>query len=61
MDKEFKFKLNAQVSITVSGETGTVLGRAEYTSAEDNYYVRYKGADGQAKQDWWPESALQDA
>jgi hypothetical protein len=57
-DKKFKFDLASQVTITASGETGTVQGRAEYVNAENNYYVLYKTPDGRATQEWWPESTL---
>lgn len=60
MDKTtFKFNLGQQVTIAVSGETGEILGRAEYTTAENNYYIRYKSTDGRAIENWWVESALQ--
>lgn len=60
-EKKFQFELNAPVSITASGESGTVQGRAEYANSENAYYLRYKAADGRAMQEWWPESALQAA
>lgn len=55
---QFKHSLNQTVSITASGEQGTVIGRAEYTAGENSYYIRYKAADGRAVEAWWPESAL---
>jgi hypothetical protein len=59
INQPFKFALNDQVEIAVSGETGTVLGRAEYTISENNYYIRYRSTDGRAIENWWCESALQ--
>jgi hypothetical protein len=56
--KNFKFELGAQVTIAVSGESGEVLGRAEYQSSENGYFIRYKSADGRAVEQWWNESAL---
>lgn len=56
--KSFKFELRDQVSITTSGERGEIIGRAEYTTAEDNYLLRYTTAQGVATEAWWPESAL---
>lgn len=47
------------MTITVSGEAGTVIGRADYIDSENNYYVLYKGADGRAMKEWWRESELQ--
>ncbi len=58
MPEKFKFALAQQVVITVSGETGKVQGRAEYTNSENTYYVHYKSADGRAVTAWWPETDL---
>ena len=54
----YKHELNASVTITASGETGEVIGRAEYTYAERSYLIRYKSADSRAVESWWTESAL---
>lgn len=53
-----KFKLNAQVRISASGERGQVIGRAEYVNAEPSYYIRYVAADRKALESWWSEGAL---
>jgi len=55
----FKFELKQVVVIEESGESGTVQGRGEYVASENQYFVRYKAADGRATEQWWPESALQ--
>lgn len=55
----FKFELNTGVRIAASKESGEVIGRAEYTTAENGYLVRYQAADGRAAQEWWGESALE--
>lgn len=55
---KFKFKLGQQVQIQVSSEAGEIIGRAEYTTTENTYNLRYKSADGRAVQAWWDESAL---
>ena len=55
----FKFELRALVSITVSGEQGEVIGRAEYTTMQPSYLVRYRSADGRAVEAWWSEDALE--
>lgn len=57
----FKFDMKQVVKISESGETGTVHGRAEYETSENNYFVRYKAADGRATEAWWQESALEQA
>lgn len=53
-----KFSLHDTVTIVTSGESGSVVARAEYIAAEPSYLVRYKRADGVATEAWWPESAL---
>jgi hypothetical protein len=55
----FKLGLGSKVRIEVSGEEGTVEGRAEYRSIENQYYVRYKAGDGRAVEAWWSESAIE--
>lgn len=56
---EFRFSINQTVSISASGESGQVIARAEYASAENSYLVRYKAGDGRATEQWWGESAIQ--
>lgn len=55
---KFKFELKQKVNVTVSGESGEVIGRAEYANAEPSYLIRYKAADGRAVESWWTEQAL---
>jgi hypothetical protein len=55
----FKFKLHQCVKIKVSGETGTVIGRAEYADSKPNYLIRYAAGDGRAVESWWAASALE--
>jgi hypothetical protein len=57
---EFAFGLLAKVRLIVSGETGMVIGRAEYTEADDSYLLRYKSADGRAVEQWWTENAIEE-
>ncbi len=54
----FKFELKQFVKIEASGETGEVVGRADYSHAENSYYIRYKAGDGRAVESWWTEQAL---
>lgn len=54
----FKFRMKSKVKIKVSGETGTVIARAEYEVAENNYRVRYVLKNGVGTERWWTESAL---
>lgn len=54
----FKFQLGQTVVIATSGETGEVIGRAEYLASQPNYLIRYRCADGRAVEAWWTEDAL---
>ena len=57
----FKFGIRQIVKIQDSDETGTVIGRAEYSASENTYLIRYRAADGRAVEVWWGESALDQA
>jgi len=57
----FKYVLNQQVTLTKSTESGEVIGRAEYTHADNNYLIQYQAADGRQVEDWWTETAIQTA
>jgi len=59
MKMRFGFKLGDAVKITTSGESGVVIGRAEYTTCEPQMQVRYKTTDGRAIESWWTQSALE--
>lgn len=54
----FRFNLNQQVAIVASGESGQVIGRAQYSTGQDQYFIRYLAADGRAVESWWGEDAL---
>lgn len=58
---KFKFKLNKEVKLTKSKEAGTVIGRAEHTTCENQYRVCYQAADGRQTECWWGESQIQAA
>ena len=58
MDRTFQFALGSKVAVTCSGETGEVMGRAEYSNSTNSYLVRYQSADGRAVEAWWQEDAL---
>ncbi len=57
----FAFELDQHVSIIVSQERGQIIGRAQYSTSENSYFLRYQAADGRAVNAWWEESALTDA
>lgn len=52
-----KFEIGNQVAL-MSGESGQVVGRAEYISSETTYLVRYVAANGCMTESWWSESAI---
>lgn len=54
----FKFQLGQGISIIVSEESGEIIGRAEYSHMQPNYFVRFKDSTGRAREEWWTEDAL---
>jgi hypothetical protein len=59
--RSFLFNLNQKVRLIDSQEHGTVVGRAEYSSDENRYLIRYKAGDGRLTEVWWNESAIADS
>ena len=60
--KKWTFELKQIVKLVESGESGTVVGRAEYShSTACNYLVRYKAGDGRQVETWWTETAIEAA
>lgn len=57
----FKFELGEPVKIDISGETGEVIGRAEYVATAPSYFVLFKAADGRAVTGWWEADFLSSA
>jgi hypothetical protein len=55
---KFRFEVLDTVLIDCSGESGKVIGRAEFAAGEDQYFIRYKDANGIARELWWGDSAL---
>lgn len=55
---QFKFQLGQQVQIIASGESGEVVGRAEYSTCQNQYFIRYRAGDGRAVEAWWGEDAI---
>ena len=54
----FTFNLGDSVELAMSGETGIVIGRAEYLEEAPAYLIRYKSADGRLVQSWWSKEVL---
>jgi hypothetical protein len=58
--KKFKFELGAKVKVSISGEAGVIIARAEYERADDTYLVLYKQhGTGSAVEKWWDVSTLE--
>jgi hypothetical protein len=55
---QFRLPLGQLVGITISDEQGFVIGRANHSTGEDSYLLRYVAADGRACEAWWGDSAL---
>lgn len=57
-NKPFLFDMKSEVKLKESNEQGTVVGRAEYESSENSYYVRYRAGDNCQRKQWIDESDL---
>jgi len=55
----FLFVLGDAVRISCSQEAGQVIGRAQYATTENHYFIRYQAKDGRAVEQWWAESAIE--
>jgi hypothetical protein len=55
---EHLYQLEQRVKLNMSGETGVVVGRAEYVNQGNQYHVRYVASDGRQVEDWFAEDAL---
>lgn len=53
------YPLGAAARIRVSGETGAIIGRAEYSEMGPQVMLRYKAADGRAVEAWWSIDAVE--
>ncbi len=57
---EFDHNIHDVVMISVSGEVGEIVGRAEREYVLHEYLVRYKDANGCAVERWWNENAIEE-
>jgi len=57
---EFDHNIHDVVMISVSGEVGEIVGRAEREYDLHEYLVRYKDANGCAVERWWNENAIEE-
>jgi len=55
----FALEIGTIVKIKVSGESGEIIGRAQYRSGVDQYLIRYKCGDGRAVESWWQIDAIE--
>lgn len=58
---KFEYRIHDVVLISVSGERGEVIGRAELESGTGaiEYLVRYENGNGCAVEKWWDENAIE--
>lgn len=55
----FKFDHGDTAVITRSGETGKVIGRADYKhSKSQSYLIEYQAADGRATEGWFRDDEI---
>lgn len=54
----FKFELGQPVMLLLSGETGMVVGRAQYLDHANTYLVRYVDGTMCEVEKWWDQNAL---
>jgi len=59
--KEFTHEMGATVTLSKSGESGEVVGRAEHELSQDRFLIRYVCGDGRQVEAWWDESAIKAA
>jgi hypothetical protein len=50
---QFKFTLGQRAVLVISGEKGTVVGRAEYLDYPPAFQLEYVAADGRATSGWF--------
>jgi hypothetical protein len=53
-----KLTIGAWVML-VSGDTGKIVGRAEYLDQKPQYLVRYVDGSCNLTEKWWPATAIQ--
>jgi hypothetical protein len=54
----WEFELNQNVALSLSGEKGIVVGRAEYVNAPNSYRVRYVDAHGCQQCEWFDADSI---
>lgn len=56
--ENLRFKLGDRVTLKESNEEGEVIGRAEYSTGEPCFHLRYCAADGRQVESWWSDSSI---
>ena len=58
----FVFEISQKVALKDNPcESGEILGRAEYATSENQYFIRYKNGNNVTVENGWAESALNPA
>jgi hypothetical protein len=58
MSPEFKFALGCKVTDSVTGLTGTITARAQYTHAPKSYLLEAMDQTGRPMECWYAEDRL---
>lgn len=58
-DTGWEFELEQSVMLTMTGETGFVVGRKESLYDQDQYEILYVNAACCLTRQWWPEGAIE--
>lgn len=53
-----EFSLRSKAHVTVSGESGEVVGLAIHADSGPQALLHYRAADGVARSEWWPLARL---
>ncbi len=53
-----EFPLGGKAHVSISGETGDIVGLAVYGDSAPSALLHYKNAQGRAVSEWWPLSRL---
>jgi hypothetical protein len=56
-----QLQIEQSVMISISGEVGMIIGKAEYRDSNTVYQVHYKDATGVNRTEWYAGSQLQPA
>lgn len=56
---QFRFELGEKINISISKTEGVVIALCRHIDTSDNFSVRYKDHDGDARESWFYERELE--